>query len=104
MNIFRTDNNPAKAAEYLCDKHVVKMIVESCQLLCTALHVHNYHPDWAYKATHINHPSAIWCRQSSENYTWLCQHVDAMNQQYTLRYHKQHACSSLIDRLKNSIS
>lgn len=54
MNIFILDTDPIVAAKYLCDKHIVKMAVESCQLLSTALP-----QDKApYKHTHINHPCA----------------------------------------------
>ena len=39
MNIFYLDKDPVKAAEMSCDKHVVKMILESAQMLCTAKRV-----------------------------------------------------------------
>lgn len=110
MNIFYLDKNPVIAARWMVDKHVVKMILESAQLLSTA---HRYldgteYVDastgrrikrWMlsdsrepvlYSATHINHPSAIWCRQSVENYNWLADHMYALLNEYTHRYNKVH--------------
>jgi len=121
MNIFFVDSNPVVAAQSLVDKHVVKMIVETVQLLSTA---HRYldgrqvqkkkmvagslparwrnMKDWVlddgreeilYKATHINHPSAAWCRESVENYNWLVEHFFALCDEYTRRYKRKHICS-----------
>jgi hypothetical protein len=112
MNIFYLDRDPVQAAQWMVDKHVVKMILESAQLLSTA---HRFldgteYVDassgrrikrWAladsrepivYKATHINHPSAVWCRQSVENYNWLSDHLYALSAEYTYRYGKTHKC------------
>ena len=47
--------------------------------------------DIIYNATHINHPSSVWCRQSVENYNWLVDHLYALGQEYTYRYGKKHA-------------
>ena len=61
MNIFYLDRDPVKAAQVQYNKHVVKMILESAQMLCTA---HRYYgnENVPYKSAHINHPSSIWCR------------------------------------------
>lgn len=94
MNIFFLSRSPKEAAELHCDKHVVKMIVESCQLLYTAHWVLN--PERirinAYKKTHINHPSAIWIRESLSNYLWLCSLAWYLCREYQFRYgiHKVH--------------
>lgn len=95
MNIFYLDPNPKLAAQYHVDKHVVKMILESCQLLCTAHRVldGNDHPI-LYKETHTNHPSAIWVRKSIQNYDWLCELTDELCQEYSYRYDKIHLCES----------
>ena len=91
MNIFVLDRDPRQAARYLCDKHVVKMILESAQLLSTAHRiVDSPLSDRVYKKTHQNHPCAIWARESSENYTWLWNHLDEMCLEYTNRYSKVH--------------
>lgn len=84
MNIFVLDTNPLLAAQMMCDKHVVKMILESAQLLCSA-----FEPGTApYKRTHYNHPCAVWIRQSKANYQWLIDHVVALNDEYKHRYGK----------------
>ena len=134
MNIFYVDTNPTLAAQQMVDKHVVKMILESMQLLSTAHRVldgklvneqkyvtgslparfrkttHFVLPDERenvlYKATHMNHPSAIWARESLDNYNWLIEHAFALMDEYTFRYSKQHKCSievapMLIDPPKN---
>jgi phage-related protein len=71
MNIFILDKDPKKIAMYHNDKHVVKMIVETAQLLCTAHHVSGTNGDIPYRKTHQNHPCSIWARESIENYNWL---------------------------------
>ena len=88
MNIFFLNWNPRKAAEYHCDKHVVKMIIETAQLLYTAhwvLETPNM-PSNAYKLSHKNHPSAIWARESLSNYLWLCSLGWWLCKEYQFRY------------------
>ena len=121
MNIFFLDLNPKKAAGYHCDKHVVKMILESAQLLCTAhrlldgievkelsksgRNIKRWRlPDWRdqifYGATHYNHPCATWARTSIKNYTWLNNLFQELCKEYTRRYHKNHLCEEkFIDTL-----
>lgn len=95
MNIFYLHNDPMKAAQAMSDKHVIKMILESAQLLSTAHHVLDgdqaQSKDLLYKCTHINHPSAKWVRQSADNYNWLYHHFLALCTEYTARYGKVHA-------------
>jgi hypothetical protein len=87
MNIFVLDKNPTEAAKYHCDKHVVKMIVENAQLLSSAIHSLNMGEDKKiYKKTHFNHPCAIWCRESKENYEWTIEHGIALCNEYTKRF------------------
>ena len=113
MNIFFLSNDPVKAAQMECDKHVVKMILESAQMLCTAHRVLDgtitrgpsksglttvkqyQHPDpvfdqLLYKAVHVNHPSAVWTRENSANYNWHYRHFAALCEEYTFRYEKVH--------------
>ena len=87
MNIFYLDHDVKLCARYHNDKHVVKMILESCQLLCTAHHQLDIKPsDKLYKQTHVNHPSAVWVRESAENYMWLWNLTLALNEEYKRRY------------------
>ena len=89
MNIFYLDKCPKKAAQLQYNKHVVKMILESAQMLCT---VHRYfgNEDVPYKSTHLNHPSTVWARTNNRNYMWLYQHMMALGDEYTKRYNKKH--------------
>jgi hypothetical protein len=124
MNIFYVDKDPRVAAENLVDRHVIKMILETAQLLSTAhrlLDGTEYVgtsqsgrkakrwrlPDdrdtILYSATHINHPSAVWCRQNRSNYEWLFAHFIYLCKEYTYRYNnKIHKCEMndlFVDRL-----
>ena len=90
MNIFYLDKCPVKAAKYQYNKHVVKMILESAQMLCTAHHELLHEPDVPYKPSHINHPSTIWVRTDNHNYHWLYDHMLALGDEYTKRYSKTH--------------
>ena len=89
MNIFYLDRDPREAARLQCDRHVVKMILETAQLLSTA-HVELDGEQVAYKATHKNHPSAIWVRGSLDHYEWTLYHLEALGREYELRYKKVH--------------
>ena len=91
MNIFYLSHCPKKAAQVQYNKHVVKMILETAQLLCTAhIILDEEEADVPYKATHKNHPSAVWVRASAENYFWAYEHMMALGEEYTKRYGKQH--------------
>ena len=99
MNIFYLHKSPTIAAQHMCDKHVVKMILESAQLLCTAHHTcptNAERPEKFYKKTHTNHPCAIWTRNCIGNYKWLCDHAQSLLDEYTYRYGKTHASTSVI--------
>ena len=93
MNIFAVDKDPKISAQQLCDKHVVKMILESAQMLCSAYP----NGDAPYKRAFYNHPCTIWARESQENYEWLLTHAYAMCQEYTRRYGKVHKSIDAIE-------
>ena len=90
MNIFYLDRKPNTAARYHCDKHVVKMVLESAQLLCVAQRAMGESDDTLYRASHVNHPQAIWARQSLNHYSWLYALFCALSDEYTRRYGKCH--------------
>lgn len=103
MNIFYLSNDPEKAAKYMYNKHVVKMILESAQLLCTAHIISDgENANVPYKVTHKNHPSAVWARESIANYQWLYNHMMALGEEYTRRYGKKHLtilkCSGVLSK------
>lgn len=97
MNLFFLDRNITKCAQAHCDKHVNKMILESGQLLASAIHLTS--PELAkevpdlYKLTHKNHPCAIWVRQSINHYLYLMDLMEALNEECQYRYghSKDHA-------------
>lgn len=112
MNIFAVDNSPHESAKSLCDVHVVKMILESAQMLSTAHRVLDgskekrlsktgkrmvtywVHPipsmeDTLYKAVHVNHPCTKWVMQSSANYDWLYSHFIELCYEYSYRYNNK---------------
>ncbi len=98
MNIFYTDPCPKKCASYLDDKRVIKMALETAQLLSTAQHISG--ATVTYKPTHINHPCSVWVRSSLSNYQWAYEHFLALLAEYTRRFGKVHACSRLIEELR----
>lgn len=105
MNIFYLDPNPRICASYHCDKHVVKMILEYAQLLSTAHRI--IEPNnvvWQdtvglYKATHVNHPCAIWVRESSWHYEWLLNLLDELCNEFHIRYGHWHKTTAMLDVL-----
>ena len=113
MNIFILNKDPVIAAQEQCDKHVVKMIVESAQMLSTVhrmldgsieqrpsksgkrilkyYKLDDSREDTLYKAVHHNHPCTVWTAESSSNYRWHYEHFIALCRQYTSRYGKIHS-------------
>lgn len=116
MNIFYIDEDEKRCAQYHCDKHVVKMIIEYAQLMSTAHRVidgedyidassgrkirrwklNNERENILYKASHINHPSAVWTRSSVEHYCWLFKMWYYLLKEYEHRYNKTHKTSELV--------
>lgn len=122
MNIFVVDQNPVIAAENLCDKHVVKMILESGQMLSTAhrvldgieyyaqtkgdrprrikrWHLRDARENILWKASFVNHPCTRWTMETSANYMWHACHASALCMEYTRRFGKHHSSENLIEYL-----
>lgn len=97
MNIFLLDEDPIKAAICQCDQHIVKMPLESAQILSTVAWKKGFAAP--YKPTHINHPCTIWASKSSANYDWLILHAKALCEEYTRRYRKIHKTQAVIEHL-----
>ena len=98
MNIFLLDTDTRKCAQYHCDKHVVKMILETAQLLCGVHHMTDQVTDQVpYKLSHKNHPCAIWSRESLSNYLYLCDLGLELCKEYTYRYGKRHKSQDVIE-------
>lgn len=121
MNIFAIESDPIDCAMSMVDKHVVKMILETAQLLSTAHRVLDGIPYtdktktgrnvtrwrlsddrhfYLYSATHVNHPSAVWARATNNNYTWLYCHFCGLLAEYTYRYGKVHKCQAMQEWLQ----
>jgi hypothetical protein len=104
MNIFALSLDPREAAKYHCDKHVVKMILETAQLLYCSHWMLDPDglPSNAYKKTHPNHPCSIWIRESVENYRWLSDLGLALCNEYTYRYGKRHKTQDHLEWLSDN--
>jgi hypothetical protein len=121
MNRFVLHTNPELAAEYHCDKHVVKMILEECQMLSTAHRIldgtetigqsksgrkakrwvlDDSRNDKLYQATHVNHPCTQWSMFSFENYVWSAMLLRCLLDEYKFRYGKDHKCEELYPTLR----
>lgn len=94
MNIFVLDEDPAQAAALHKNIHVVKMILETAQILCTVYH--RYGQDAPYKPTHKYHPCVVWAGDTTSNYLWLVQLGLALCAEYTRRYDKTHKSEEII--------
>lgn len=105
MNLFFLSRSPKRSAKYACDKHVVKIILEVCQMLFTAHHiVGNFNiPHNVMNPTHVNHPMSKWVRQHENNYKYTVQYLDALCSEYTRRYQRTHSMAKHISWLKNHV-
>ena len=103
MNIFYLSDCPEQSAKDHCDKHVVKMILETAQLLSTAHRVLDgdefADTGGLYKTVHKNHPSAKWVRASGPNYKWALNLFRYLNKEYVRRYKKTHKSFMLMQML-----
>lgn len=100
MNIFVLDSDPRKAARMVCDKHVVKMALETVQMLVSALIRRGVPPEdmprtkagSPYKETHKNHPCTRWAGDTEANFLWLWEHGMELCLEYSRRYYRVHRC------------
>ena len=100
MNIFVVEKDPYEASRSLCDKHVPKMIVESTQMLVSALRRHGAGDDdvpltksgTPHKGGYRNHPATVWVGDSRANAEWLLEHGIGLCTEFELRFNKNHAC------------
>jgi hypothetical protein len=106
VNIFALDSNPERAARMHCDRHVVKMVLETAQLLSTTCHARNVSLasqltalGLCYRPTHWHHPCTLWVMHSQGNLAWLERLGLALCKEYTYRYGKVHASEKVIRAL-----
>lgn len=108
MNIFHLSNCPTESAVWQHDKHVVKMTLETAQLLSQAVLLT---PEWRsyfnrkdlYRVTHQHHPSSRWVRRSVPNLFWLCQHGIALADEYSHRFWRRHKSAQIIHCVTDKI-
>ena len=107
MNIFVLDKDPLIAAQYHCDKHVVKMILEIFQQMGSAVIRHGAEP-WEMPLTskgtplkggYHNHPCTRWVGESRANFNWTAMHGIGLCIEYANRYGKVHSCERGIHHL-----
>lgn len=107
MNIFVTDACPVMSAQALDNVRVNKMILESAQMLSTAMSVNGAAPSSLpkskagnpFKPTHANHPCTKWVTDNRDNYWWLYLHLEALLFEYNHRTGKTHSCESTLSSL-----
>lgn len=97
MNIFVLDYDTKLAAQYHCDKHVNKLILESTQMLSTVL-------NGPYRPTHANHPCTLWAGRSRDNAVWLFKLAYALHAEWQQRWGhtRDHKCIQILDGLISS--
>lgn len=87
LNIFYLDSDITKCARFHADKHVIKMILESAQVLCSVLWMHGIRAP--YKPTHLKHPCVLWANHSLSNWYWLKDLAGALNEEYKYRFNHE---------------
>ncbi len=97
MNIFVLDRDPVKAAQFHCDVHVSKMLLETCQLLSTCSYLEGRAAP--YKPTHASHPCTLWLLESPIHYAWLYRLGLALSYEYSYRTTRRHACADVLAKL-----
>lgn len=102
MNIFASDPCPVLSAKYLDNKRRNKMLIESCQILSTALHIHGISAP--YKPTHKNHPCVVWAALNKSNFKWVLDHAKELNRLYTEKTDKVHGCDKVLAVLASLVN
>jgi len=100
MNIFYINHNPVVAAQELADQHILKMQIESAQMLCTTFW--HFGISAPYKKAHYNHPSTKWVRESIHHFDWLLSHGLAICDEFEHRYKKEHATKKVLQWVKDN--
>lgn len=110
MNIFILDIDSDKSAMYHNDRHVVKMITEQNQIVCTALRSMISRNDLIlnessipYRSTHVNHPCVKWASKYIGNIRWINQRTKSLCHEYTYRYGKKHKGEDVLNQIESII-
>ena len=94
MIIYHLDEDPIKAAKYLCDKHITNQAVETAQILCTVSH--RWGKVAVYKKRDEYHPSVLWAGNSKPNWEWTVKHGFAICEEYARRYGRTHKSREVV--------
>lgn len=97
MNIFAPNPDPAVSARSLADRHVVKMVLETAQMLSSAILHYDDSVSGLYRPTHINHPCSQWVRSSRAAFMWTVQHGLSLAEEYERRYGKSHKSKTVVE-------
>lgn len=98
MNIFYLDEDVDLCAQYHGNTHLIKMVLETAQMLCAA-----YDPGFApYRRTHYNHPCTKWVRETKANYLWTCSFAEALLREFEYRRGKKHASTEIVEWCRNN--
>jgi hypothetical protein len=97
MNIFMLDSDSTVAAAQQCDKHCVKMVLETAQILSAVCARYGVIVEGGYRVTHKHHPCTIWAGDSRTNFDWLVEHGRALATEYTRRYGRVHKSLRVIN-------
>ena len=100
MNIFVLDRDIRRCARFHCDQHVIKMILESVQILCTSLNKRGFVTP--YRSTHVKHPCVLWVDRSYDNFLWLSMLAEELNREYRYRWqkHTDHASMKVLRQIR----
>lgn len=104
MNLFILDKCPTVAAQFNCNRHVVKIILEAVEMMGYAYNPDNFVlPGFSHKRPHYNHPMSKWVRCSKENFNWTLEHAFGLCHEYTYRYEKIHAYQKHIEWISSNM-
>ena len=99
MNIFFLSKYPNEAALALCDKHIPKMFLETCQMLSTAVQRHKGLVKGLYKPAYPNHPMTKWVGDTRANFEWAMKHAMEIEKEYKVRFEKTHKSGRILTKI-----
>ena len=102
MNIFFLDKTPEKSAEFLCDKHIPKMLLESAQMLSTAVRKYEEDTEPIYKSAYPNHPMTKWVGFNRDCFNWALENAIHIHEEYRFRFNKNHKSYDVISNIINN--
>tara|TARA_R110001632_G_scaffold65776_2_gene155595 strand:+ start:4166 stop:4738 length:573 start_codon:yes stop_codon:yes gene_type:complete len=107
-NIFALHECPRVSAKALADRHIIKMPVETVQMLVSALLISDVPSRMmpltkageSHKGGYAHHPATTWTAECFENWWWLLKHGLALCKEYTARYGKVHFAEGQLHTLR----